>query len=142
MLDTRIACLLCSATSCIRSYLVRWRLESLQIPCLHPATDTLPTVAHGFRGERDRGIGLRSLYEDWKARRRGDVVRVNKHMFTIAITNHGIAIRALEEDYTWSYLCMLIYSSQSRDRVWCRVIVTHNDCYLEFVDHTTEYSDR
>ena len=78
--------------SCIRENLVRFEWESLRIPCISPAADVVAAVVHRFRGKRDQGIGVRSLYERWEDIRLDDVIQVHGHKFVIAITICGIAI--------------------------------------------------
>ena len=98
--DTYVARIRYSTASCIRESMVRFRWESLRIPCIRLAADAVATVVHRFRGKKNQGIGVRSLYEKWEKIRRHDVVRVGDHQFTIAITICGIAIGGVSGECT------------------------------------------
>ena len=83
---------------------MNFQWESLQVPGIDPAVDVVATVVHRFRGKRDQGVGVRSLYERWEKIRLGDVVQVVGHKFVIAVTICGIAIYAVTKECTRRFL--------------------------------------
>ena len=89
-----------SIESCIRESLVKFKWESVRIPCIRLAADAIAVAVHRFRGKRDQGIGIRSLYEGWENVRLEDVVQVHGHKFVIAITVCGIAIFVISKECT------------------------------------------
>ena len=89
-----------SIESCIRESLVKFKWESVRIPCIRLAADAIVVAVYRFKGKRDQGIGIRSLYEGWENVRLEDVVQVHGHKFVIAITVCGIAIFVISKECT------------------------------------------